>query len=139
MRNPAVLASLLLAAAVASGADLRSIAGKRSVELTTTGRQSGKPRRVTIWFVYDEGRIYIQSGKDGRTQWYRNLLKTPEVTLDFGGLVVRGRAAPVEDPGEVDRVHGLFRSKYVLSRIVGWFGGKFGRGKVVLVKIDDNP
>ena len=138
VKNPAVVATVILAAAVASAADLRSIEGKRSVELTTKGRQSGKPRRVTIWFVHDKGRIYLQSGKDGKTHWYRNLLKTPEVTLNFGALVVSGRATPVEDPNEVVRVHGLFRSKYVLSRVVSWFGGNFGRGKVVLVEVGDS-
>ena len=46
-----------------------------TLELTTSGRKSGQPRTATIWFVYDD-RLYVQSGKEGKTDWYRNLLKT---------------------------------------------------------------
>ena len=55
-----------------------------TVELTTTGRSSGQARTVTIWFVRDGDRLYVQSGKEGTTDWYRNLLKTPTVTLQIG-------------------------------------------------------
>ena len=113
--------------------DLQAVGNQWSVKLTTIGRSSGQPRTVTIWFVYDDGRIYLQAGKEGRTDWYRNLRKHPEVTLDFGRLAARGRARTVDDPKEVDRVHGLFRQKYLTARVSGWLGGSFGSGKVVLV------
>ncbi len=113
--------------------DLQAVANQWSVKLTTTGRSSSQPRTVTIWFVFDDGRIYLQAGKEGHTDWYRNLRKHPEVTLNFGTLTARGRARSVDDPKEVDRVHGLFRQKYLTARISGWLGGNFGSGKVVRV------
>ena len=114
--------------------DLQAFANQWSVKLTTIGRSSGQPRTVTVWFVYDGGHVYLQAGKEGHTDWYRNLRKHPEVTLDFGALTARGSAQTVDDPREVDRVHGLFRQKYLTARISGWLGGSFGSGKVVLVE-----
>ncbi len=133
-----VIGGLLLLLATAGKSvtadDLRAIESQSTVEVTTIGRRSGLPRVVTIWFVHDEGRLYVQSGKDGKTHWYRNLLKAPEITLRFDHLAVRGRARPVEDQGEIERVHGLFRRKYFTARVMSLFGGGFGQGKVVLVE-----
>jgi len=112
---------------------LRAIDARSEVELSTTGRRSGQARTVTIWFVRDGERVYVQSGKEGKTDWYRNVLASPAVTLRFGAQRLRGRARAVEDTGEAERVHGLFEQKYLSARVMGWFGGGFGHGKVVLI------
>ena len=112
---------------------LRGIDALSEVELSTTGRRSGQARTVTIWFVRDGERVYVQSGKEGKTDWYRNVIANPAVTLRFGALRLRGRALAVEDAGEAERVHGLFEQKYLSARVMGWFGGGFGHGKVVLI------
>jgi deazaflavin-dependent oxidoreductase (nitroreductase family) len=121
------------AAAQVSADDLRRIEDQSTVELTTIGRKSGQPRGVTIWFVHDQGSLYVQAGKDGKTDWYRNLLAKPEATLRFEGLTVRGLAKAVDDAAETQRIHGLFSGKYLSARVMGWFGGGFGHGKVVRI------
>ena len=30
--------------------------------LTTTGRKSGRPHRIEIWFAIDDGKLYLLSG-----------------------------------------------------------------------------
>jgi deazaflavin-dependent oxidoreductase (nitroreductase family) len=111
---------------------LRSYEDASTLELTTTGRKSGEPRTVTIWFVVDErGQLYVQSGKSGTTDWYRNLLETPAVTIRIGELGMKGVAAPVDDLTEVARVHELFRQKYLRARIAEWIGSETGHGRVV--------
>lgn len=112
---------------------LRAVEGESTVELTTTGRKSGQARTVTIWFVRDGDHLYVQSGQEGKTDWYRNVLGNPVVTLRIGALRMKGRARPVEDTQESDRVHALFEQKYVSARVMGWFGGGFGHGKVVRI------
>jgi deazaflavin-dependent oxidoreductase (nitroreductase family) len=129
-----VVATVAVAAATAAvcfAVDLDPIQGKSEVKLTTVGRSSGEPRTVTIWFVRDQDHLYVQSGKDGKTNWYRNLVANPQVTMDFDSLQLTGRAVPVADESEIRRVHDLFRSKYLSARIMGWFGGGFGTGRVV--------
>jgi deazaflavin-dependent oxidoreductase (nitroreductase family) len=137
------MAAALLLTAVAHGdparagvnvAQLRSYQEASTIALTTTGRKSGEPRTVEIWFVVDqEGRLYVQSGRAGRTGWYRNLLHTPAVTMRIGELAMRGVATPVDDLTEVARVHELFRQKYLRARLSAWIGSDVGRGKVVLI------
>ena len=139
-----VLASCLFAVALAAAPasadrlqELRGVEDQSTVNLVTTGRKSGQPRTVTIWFVHDAGRIYVQSGKDGKTDWYRNVLAKPEVTLELEGLTVQGKARPIDDPGEAERIHQLFRDKYLTARVMSWIGaGGFGQGKVVAIDVE---
>jgi deazaflavin-dependent oxidoreductase (nitroreductase family) len=125
---------MLLTSAALAAVDLRSIANESTVELTTVGRTSGQPRTATIWFVVDGDRFYVQSGSGGKTDWYRNLTANPAVTLKVGGLALRGHARPITDAAETARVHALFESKYLRARVLGWFGGETGRGKVVEIE-----
>ncbi|RZV43830.1 MAG: DUF385 domain-containing protein [Acidimicrobiia bacterium] len=52
----------------------------RTIDITTTGRKSGEPRRLEIWFHNVDGHIFI-TGMPGRRSWYANLLATPEFTF----------------------------------------------------------
>ena len=113
---------------------LARVTNESTLEITTIGRKSGKPRTKPIWFVYDQGDLYIQSGKDGKTHWYRNLQKTPQMQLKIGQLVLTGKAHFVTDTAETARVHDLFRSKYSLALVAGFVGSSIGHGKVVLVE-----
>jgi len=128
---------LLFAAGLARSADhddLSAVASESTLEITTAGRTSGQARTATIWFVREGDHIYVQSGKDGQTDWYRNALKTPAVTLRIGSVALRGRARPIDDAAEAARVHELFDHKYLRARVMGWFGGGFGHGKVLLIE-----
>ncbi len=132
-----LLAALLAAPAAAGGgpvyeAQLRTVAEASTVTLTTIGRKSGEPRTVTIWFVVDaQGRLYVQSGSGGTTDWYQNLRQTPAVSLLIGELEMTARAEPIDDAAETARIHDLYRQKYLRARITGWFGGEVGHGRVV--------
>ena len=113
---------------------LAQVANESTLEITTIGRKSGQPRVTPIWFVYDQGTLYIQSGKDGKTHWYRNLQKNPQMQLKIGQLTLAGKAQFVTDTAEVEKVHDLFRSKYALARAAGFVGSSIGHGKVILVE-----
>ncbi len=49
----------------------------KTIDITTTGRISGKTRRIEIWFHNVEDQIYI-SGSPGTRDWYANMLKNPD-------------------------------------------------------------
>jgi deazaflavin-dependent oxidoreductase (nitroreductase family) len=113
---------------------LRAVEDESTVKLTTIGRVSGKPHTVTIWFVREGDHLFVQSGKDGHTNWYQNALVHPEIALHIGALKLRGRATPVTDPEETAHAHRLFELKYLRARITAWLGGSVGHGKVMVVE-----
>lgn len=51
-----------------------------TIDITTTGRRSGQPRRIEIWFLNVEGRIFI-TGTPGRRDWMANLSANPRFTF----------------------------------------------------------
>lgn len=72
------------------------------VDITTTGRRSGKSHRVEIVFHNVGGDLYI-SGRPGTRDWYANVLAEPSVTLHLKkGITadISGRAEPVVDPAQ---------------------------------------
>src|SRR5262245_59734254 len=99
-------AALLLAQEdkAALKADLEKVADQSTVELTTLGRKSGKPHTKPIWFVYDQGHFYLQSGKEGKTDWYQNLRKNPQLTLKIGTVTANGKAKFINDATETERI-----------------------------------
>lgn len=115
-------------------AALEKVANYSTVEITTIGRKTGKPHTKPIWFVYDQGRFFIQSGKGGKTDWYQNLQKNPHIVLKIDTLTLRGTAKFITDPEEVARIHGLFRTKYLTARMAGLVGSSIGHGEVVEVE-----
>jgi F420H(2)-dependent quinone reductase len=55
-----------------------ALARDKLVDIVTTGRKSGKPRRLEIWFHALDGRIII-TGTPGRRGWLANLRSNPEM------------------------------------------------------------
>ena len=114
---------------------LAQVAEESTLEITTLGRTGGKPRTKPIWFVYEQGHLYIQSGKEGKTHWYRNLQKDAQMWLKIAHLALTGKAKFIEDRAETERVHTLFNSKYTFARFAGMVGSSIGQGKVVEVEL----
>ena len=114
-------------------ADLEAVAAESLVEITTIGRKSDKPRTITIWFIYDNGHFYIQSGQGGKTSWYRNMKKNKQIDIKIGDLTFTATAQFIDDSTETERIHEMFRSKYLRARLAGWVGSDVGHGKVVKI------
>jgi deazaflavin-dependent oxidoreductase (nitroreductase family) len=52
--------------------------------LTTTGRITGSPHRIEIWFARDGDTIYMLAGDGERSDWVRNLMVSSTVVLEIG-------------------------------------------------------
>ena len=80
----------------------------RTVDITTLGARSNKPRRIEIWFHNVDGVVYI-TGLPGPRDWYANLLAHPRFTFHLKHGVradLSAVATPVTDPGERARLFG---------------------------------
>jgi deazaflavin-dependent oxidoreductase (nitroreductase family) len=70
------------------------------IDLTTVGRLTGRPHTIEIWFTHRESTIYLLSGGGDRSDWVRNLIRTPQVRVRAGGGEYRGTGRIVTDPHE---------------------------------------
>jgi deazaflavin-dependent oxidoreductase (nitroreductase family) len=80
--------------------------------LTTTGRVSGKPREIEIWFGLENDTLYMLSGGRDRSDWVKNLRKTPSVAVRLGERRFEGRARVVSDKKEDALARRLLLDKY---------------------------
>jgi deazaflavin-dependent oxidoreductase (nitroreductase family) len=106
------------------GVDERGLADLDYAYLTTTGRTSGRPHRIEIWFGLSAGIVYLLAGGRDRADWVRNLLASPDVTIEIGGRARNGRARAVEPASPEDALaRRLLLDKYARgdpSGLAGW-------------------
>jgi hypothetical protein len=81
--------------AAALSIDRDAGARERTVDITTTGRRSGNPRRIETWFHRVEGTVYL-SGSPGRRDWAANLEAEPAFTFHLKNGVVADLSAHAE-------------------------------------------
>ena len=90
----------------------RALQSTQEVQLTVTGRKSGREITIPVWFAQEGDRLYLLPVNGTDSDWYKNLLKEPTIRLAAGGTQVTARAKPAEDPAAVARVVDMFRAKY---------------------------
>jgi deazaflavin-dependent oxidoreductase (nitroreductase family) len=98
------------------------MAAESFLYLTTTGRVSGLPRTIEIWFVERAGRYYVVAERREDAQWVKNLERDPAVrfrvgTRDDPGRDATATARVVREPELVAAVASLMDAKY------GWSDG----------------
>jgi deazaflavin-dependent oxidoreductase (nitroreductase family) len=81
--------------------------------VTTTGRRSGKPHTIEIWFAQQGDVVYVLSGGGDASDWVKNLRANPTVGLRLGDRDLICRARIVDDPAEDELARRLVTEKYV--------------------------
>jgi deazaflavin-dependent oxidoreductase (nitroreductase family) len=77
-------------------------------DITTTGRHSGQPRRIEIWYFLIDGQIYI-TGTPGPRDWYANMQADPRFVFHVkqgAQADLPAHALPITDPAERERIMG---------------------------------
>ena len=87
--------------------------------LTTTGRVTGQPREIEIWFTERDGRFYLVAERES-ANWVRNVQSQPQVKVRVGETEFNAIARVVHndrEPQIAATVKALFDAKY------GWSDG----------------
>lgn len=88
--------------------------------LTTTGRTTGLPRQIEIWFVAAGGRFYLLAEHFRRAQWVQNIERNPRVAMRIGGEERAATARVLDETADRETwmlAQDLARRKY------GWGDG----------------
>lgn len=83
--------------------------------LTTVGRRTGRPHEIEIWFAVMDGALYMMAGGRDRSDWVRNVMKTPAVQVKIGDETREGTARVIDAAREPEldgRVRRLVAGKY---------------------------
>ncbi len=84
----------------------------REINITVTGRKSGRAISIPVWFVLEGDKLYLLPVQGSDTQWYKNVLKNPSIRIDARGAEAEFNVVPITDATQVSSVVQKFRAKY---------------------------
>jgi deazaflavin-dependent oxidoreductase (nitroreductase family) len=82
--------------------------------VTTTGRTTGKPHRIEIWFAAHptDDTIFMMSGGRERADWVRNLVASPSCSVEIGEQRFVGYARVIEGTDDDELARTRVHDKY---------------------------
>ena len=94
--------------------ELEHLAQEDFCYLTTTGRISGRPHTIEIWFALHHSTLYILAGDRDKSDWVKNILKYPPVSIKLGTLLYSGLGRIISPTTEDDALaRQLVADKYI--------------------------
>jgi deazaflavin-dependent oxidoreductase (nitroreductase family) len=93
----------------------------KEIELTVTGRKSGKPIPRPVWFVLREKELLLLPVTGTDSQWYKNVLQNPRVKIRSNQQTLKGEVRAITQKKQVDEVIELFKGKYGASDIKKYY------------------
>ncbi len=102
------LAGALVGTTPAAAFDWNAVADERVPRIMTLD-QDASERWTKLWIAVVDGQGYIRTG---RSRWFRNIQRNPNVKLEIGGAVHPMRIEHVDDDALRRRVSGTMREKY---------------------------
>jgi deazaflavin-dependent oxidoreductase (nitroreductase family) len=80
--------------------------------LTTTGRRTGRPHRIEIWYAPDGDTLYLLAGAGMESDWVQNLVADPAVLVEVDGAARAAHGRVLDDGPEAERARSLVFDKY---------------------------
>ena len=93
----------------------------REINITVTGRKSGRTISIPVWFVLEDDKLYLLPVQGSDTQWYKNVLNNPMIRIDARRAEAEVKVVPVTDATEVSSVVEKFRAKYGINDVKKYY------------------
>src|SRR5215470_5048147 len=95
----------------------------KEVEISVTGRSTGKQITLPIWFVHENDTLWLLPVSGSKTQWYQNLVKNPAITIKVGKEERTLNAQVLKTATSVGNVIQSFQQKYKPQMIAKYYPG----------------
>jgi deazaflavin-dependent oxidoreductase (nitroreductase family) len=106
------------------------LARYRQIKLSVIGRKSGKTVSIPVSFVLEGEKLFLLPVRGSDTQWYKNVLRNPQIRIDARGAEAGFQAVPLTDAQVVKSVVERFREKYGAEDVKKYYS-KFDVAMVV--------
>jgi len=91
------------------------------VEITVTGRASGRKISNAVWFVQEDEKLYLLPVKGSDSDWYKNILKTRTMRLNADGKEWTAEVTPITDQAKVRDIVEMFKRKYGADQVKKYY------------------
>jgi len=104
--------------------NIEAVKNEKFIFLTTTGRRTGKPHTVELWFAFAGGKIYL-SHEGEYTDWMKNITKNDRVGVRIDSLNFDAAARIVKEGNSRELGEKALYEKYygpaTKEKIDDWF------------------
>lgn len=91
------------------------------LNITVTGRKSGRAITIPIWFVLQDDTLYLLPVHGSETQWYKNALENPSIRIEAKDAHAEFEAVPVTNTAQISAIVEKFRSKYGVGNVKKYY------------------
>jgi deazaflavin-dependent oxidoreductase (nitroreductase family) len=100
---------------------LKRLALVREMEITVTGRKSGRSISTPVWFVHEGQKLYLVPVKGTDSNWYKNVLAQPTMQISTGEEKLTVKANPISDTRKIAEVVQKLRLKYGAGEVKSYY------------------
>jgi deazaflavin-dependent oxidoreductase (nitroreductase family) len=91
------------------------------LQITVTGRKSGREFSTPVWFVREGKTIYLMPVRGSKNQWYKNVLKSKRIKISSGRVSLELAAKPINDSKRVGSIADKFRKKHGVADVKRYY------------------
>ena len=101
----------------------RALKKANEIEISVIGRKTGKQINLPVWFVHENGTLWLLPVNGSKTHWYQNLLKNPTISIKVGNEDRTLNAQVLKTATSVGNVIQSFQQKYKPEMITKYYPG----------------
>lgn len=100
---------------------MNALANIVEIDLVVTGRKSGRTSSRLVWFVLEQGKLYLLPVAGSETNWYKNVIVNPTVQITVLGKTITAMSIPITEPKKVEEVVEKFRRKHGPDEVTKYY------------------
>ena len=106
---------------MASEKFVKALDATDEIDLTVTGRRTGRTISRPVWFVREGHTLWLVPVKGSQTEWFKNVERNQTIRLGAKAVEWTATARPVRDARTVREVVEKFRSKYGADQVKKYY------------------
>lgn len=91
---------------------LQALRRRKEISITVRGRRTGRKITLPVWFILEDGTMWLLPVRGSHSQWFRNAVADPTLVILAGQVRRTIETTPVRGRGRVQPVVERFREKY---------------------------
>ncbi|SCE78411.1 deazaflavin-dependent oxidoreductase, nitroreductase family [Micromonospora coriariae] len=94
-----------------------ALEGVSEIDLTVTGRKTGRQISHPVWFVQEDESLFLVPITGSDSDWYKNVQRTPMIQVASNGTALSTSATAITDADRVNHVVEMFCDKYGADQV----------------------
>jgi len=101
----------------------KALDSSMELQITVTGRKSGREFSTPVWFVREGKTIFLMPVRGSKNQWYKNVMKSRQIKISSGKVSLELVGKPINDSKRVASVADKFRKKHGVADVKKYYTG----------------